>query len=271
MVNKSDRKPYSKKEMATIEDLKVTQKRPVRVIIPLAGGPLETKQLSFECIDEDFLKKTCASIYDNDNHFEKFERKLHSIIGNVIQQVFEKKSIIHVPTNLNEKSNECYRNFAQTTLKHFLPTVEEKVVLAASESVQFTTSGLFHCVSMGSCFQYKNVLDQAEKILFFPSKKHIQFFLDLPYNLREIEPVTPAQCDTYISPYAKSQEDEELVSNTVEKTKILLKDDIQLSHLLNLLALFTPVNVDMSIDDLSLFKYFQEKITMMMYTHLMKR
>ena len=257
--------------MATIEDLKVIHKRPVREVIPLAEDPLKTKQLSFECIDEDFLKNTCASIYDDENHFEKFEKKLHSIVLDCLQQIIEKKTIIHVPTNLNEKSNDCYRNFAQTTLKHFLPTVEEKVVLAASQSVQFTTSGMVHCVSLGSCFKYKNFLDQAEKILFFPSKKHIQFYLDLPYNLREIKPLTLAQCDTYISPYAKSLEDEELVSNIVEKTKILLEGDIQLSHLLNLLALFTPVNVDMSMEDYSLFKYFQEKITMMMYTHLMKR
>ena len=257
--------------MATIEDLKVIHKIPVREIIPLAEDPLETKQLSFECFNEEFLKKTCASIYDDDNHFEKFERKLHTIVLDCIQQIVEKKSIIHVPTNLNERSNDCYRNFALTTLKYFLPTIEEKVVLAASKSVQFTTSGLVHCVSMGSCFKYKNFLDQVEKILFFPSKKHIQFYLDLPYNLREIEPMTHSQLDTYISPYAKSLEDEQLVSNTAEKIKILLEGDIQLSHLLNMLTLFTPVNVDMSVDDLSLFKYFQEKITMMMYTHLMKR
>ena len=271
LVNTSDRKPYSKKTMATIEDLKGTQKRPVRDIVPLAEDPLKTKQISFDCFDEDYLKKTCASIYDDDNHFEKFERKLYSTVLDCIQQMFEKKSIIHVPTNLNELRNECMSNFAQTTLRHFLPTIDEKVVLAASKSVHLTFTGLFQCISMSSCFKYKNFLDQAEKILFFPSKKHIQFYLDLPFNLREIEAITPDKCDAFISPYAKSQEEEELVSVTVEKTKSLLEGDLHLSHLLNMLALFTPVNVQMTTNDNSLFKYFQEKITMMMYTHLMKR
>ena len=89
-------------------------------------------------------------------------------------------------------------------------------------------------------------------------------------DLREIGAITPDKCDTFISPYAKSQDEEDFVSVTMEKTKCMIKGDLQLSYLLYMLGLFTPVNVDISMDYISLLKYFQEKITMMMYTHLMK-
>ena len=270
-MNTPDRKPYSKKKAATIEDFKVTPSRPVRDIVPMDEVPLKTKQLSIECFDEDHLKNICASIYDDDNYFEKYERRIHLTVVDCIRQLFEKKSIIHIPANFNEIANEGRGIFVQRTLTHFLPTIEEEDILAVSKSVLFTISGLFHCISLSSCFKYKSILDQAEKILFFPSKKHMQFYLDLPFNLTEIEAITPDKCDTYISPYAKSQEEEDFVSMSMEKTKSLLKGDPQLSHLLNMLALFTPVNVDISMDHTFLFKYFQEKITVMMYTHLMKR
>ena len=227
------------------------------------------KELSFDNFDEEYLKKTCASIYDDDNHFERFERRIYSSILDCIRQALDKKLIIHVPANLYEIVEDSRGNFVQTTLKHFLPKVEEKVILAMSKSVQSTTSGLDHCSF--HCFKFENLLDQAEKALFFPSKKHIQFYLDLPVNTREIEAITPDRVDRYISPYAKSQEEEELVSTTMARTRNLLDGDLKLSHLLNMLALFSPVNVDMSTDDYTSLKFFQEKITMMIYTHLMKR
>ena len=230
---------------------------------------MEPKQLSFEYFDEEYLKKTCASIYDDDNHYEIFERKISSSILDCIKQVLDKKLVIHVPSNLYEIIAESRGNFIKTTLKHFLPNVEEKVILAMTKSVQSTTSGLEHCSYQ--CFKYKNLLDQAENALFFPSKKHSKFYLDLPVNASEIEPITHDRTDTYISPYAKSQEEEELVSTTMEKTRSLLHGDVRLSHLLNMLALFSPVKVDMSMNDTCSLKFFQEKITMMIYTHLMKR
>ena len=230
---------------------------------------LKTTELSLEYFDEDFFKKTCAYIYDDDNHFEKYERKIYSSVLDCIQQAIDKKLIIHVPANLYEIVEESRQNFVHSTLKHFLPKVEEKVILEISKSVQSTSAGLDHCSSY--CIKYENLFDQAEKTLFFPSKKHIQFYLDLPFNLKEIEALGPDKCDTFISPYAKSQEEEELVSVTMEKTRSLMDGDIQLSHLLNMLALFSPVNVDLSSDDYRLLKFFQEKITMMIYTHLMKR
>ena len=57
--------------------------------------------------------------------------------------------------------------------------------MAISNSVHSTTAGLEHCSS--HCFKYENLFDQAEKTLLFPSKKHIQFYLDLSLNLKEIE------------------------------------------------------------------------------------
>ena len=230
---------------------------------------LEQKQLSFHYFDEEYLKKTCASIYDDDNHYEIFEKKISSSILDCIKQALDKKLIIHVPSNLYEIVAESRGNFIKTTLKHFLPNVEEKVILAMTKSVQSTTSGLEHCSYQ--CFEYKNLLHQAENALFFPSKKHYKFYLDLPVNAAEIEPITHDKMDTYISPYAKSQEEEELVSTTMEKTRSLLYGDVRLSHLLNMLALFSPVKVDMSMHDTCLLKFFQEKITMMIYTHLMRR
>ena len=197
---------------------------------------MKSNHLSLEYFDEDYLKRTCASIYDDDNHFEKYERRIYSSILDCIKQVLDKKLIIHVPTNLFEIVAESRDNFVQSTLKHFLPTVKEEVILAISKSVQSTSAGLDHCSS--HCFQYENLFDQAEKTLFFPSKKHIQFYLELPFNLREIEALTPDKCDTFISPYAKSQEEEQLVSVTMEKTRSLLNGDLQLSHLLNMLVSF---------------------------------
>lgn len=74
-----------------------------------------------------------------------------------------------------------------------------------------------------------------------------------------------------ISPYAKCKSDEDFVDRIRQKTKELLLEDEHFGKLIYLLALFTPVQVQLQEEEKQMFKHFQQKVSIMIYSHLMER
>ena len=51
----------------------------------------------------------------------------------------------------------------------------------------------------------------------------------------------------------------------------IIDGDEDLGQLFHLLVLFSPIKVKLPEKETQMFKHFQQKITMMIYTHLMNR
>ena len=73
------------------------------------------------------------------------------------------------------------------------------------------------------------------------------------------------------SPYAKSKNDEDFVDSTRQKLKFLLMSDEHLGRLVYLLALFSPVKLQIPEKENRLLLDYQQKISIMIYSHLMGR
>ena len=73
------------------------------------------------------------------------------------------------------------------------------------------------------------------------------------------------------SPYAKSKNDEDFVDSTRQKLKDLLMSDEHLGRLVYLLALFSPVKFQIPEKETRLLLSYQQKISIMIYSHLMGR
>ena len=73
------------------------------------------------------------------------------------------------------------------------------------------------------------------------------------------------------SPYAKSQSDEDFVDITRQKLNELVQADEHFTKLIYLLALFSPVNIQLPEKENAQFKDYQQKISIMTYSYLMGR
>ena len=77
--------------------------------------------------------------------------------------------------------------------------------------------------------------------------------------------------DTVKSPYAKCKSDEDFVDSTRQRLRDLLMSDQHLGKLIYLLALFSPVKLNMPEKENRLLLEYQQKISIMIYSHLMGR
>ena len=71
------------------------------------------------------------------------------------------------------------------------------------------------------------------------------------------------------SPYAQRFEDEQFIEAISEKFSQLLQGDRELGKMIYLLALVSPVKLDLQPDIVAQLKEFQQKISIMIYNHLM--
>ena len=73
----------------------------------------------------------------------------------------------------------------------------------------------------------------------------------------------------WTSPWAPKIEQEDFVSETINQLDLLLHGNQDMSRLLFLFALFSPVDVELSADERAWLKHFQSKISMMVYSQLL--
>eukprot|EP00092_Neocalanus_flemingeri_P032297 GFUD01035114.1.p1 GENE.GFUD01035114.1~~GFUD01035114.1.p1 ORF type:complete len:135 (-),score=38.71 GFUD01035114.1:63-467(-) len=75
--------------------------------------------------------------------------------------------------------------------------------------------------------------------------------------------------DMMTSPWASSIADEEFVADTFKLLSELISGDEELGDLLCLLALFSPVDVQLSKEETFCLKQFQSKISTMVYNQVL--
>ena len=77
--------------------------------------------------------------------------------------------------------------------------------------------------------------------------------------------------DCFKSPYAKKFEDEELINTSFSQLKNLISGDAELAGFFILLALFSPVSLALSKEEIHQFKLFQKKSSFLLYEHLISK
>ena len=77
--------------------------------------------------------------------------------------------------------------------------------------------------------------------------------------------------DAMKSPFMKNAEDEQFITDTVEKVKYIIDGDRNIAQLFQLLVFFSPVEIDLADKNIQIMKMFQDKISIMLYTYLLKR
>ena len=77
--------------------------------------------------------------------------------------------------------------------------------------------------------------------------------------------------DCFKSPYAKKIEDEELINASFSQLKNLISGDAELAGWFILLAIFSPVSMNLSKEEVHQFKVFQKKSSFLLYDHLISK
>ena len=73
------------------------------------------------------------------------------------------------------------------------------------------------------------------------------------------------------SPFMENVEDEHFIKETILKVKHIIDGDENLAHLFQLLVCFSPVDLDLGDKNIRIMKEFQDKVSIMIYTYLLKR
>ena len=152
-------------------------------------------------------------------------------------------------------------------LKTFLPKLNSELLIKVSQSASLTILGLGTCVL--DYFPVDNLYMQWKRTWIIYSDKIMGAYKSAYPDLETLKPVPMKNYDMGKSPYACNWEDEIFMSNTVQKAQKLLDYDDKLCRLIFILAIFSPVNVDINDEEDKLLKYYQEKISIMIYKHLM--
>ena len=71
--------------------------------------------------------------------------------------------------------------------------------------------------------------------------------------------------------FSTSIEDQMFMAITCDKMKEIVEEDEALVPLLFILALFSPVNMTLQEEEFRLLQHYQQKTTILIYTHLMSR
>jgi len=205
-----------------------------------------------------------------DENLALYCKLVESMDESCIQQLRHKEKSITMPSNAMDISSKVLFYFTRTFLSIFFPHTDDMILQEISENVILNIIGLG--VAMDGCYQYDNLLEQWEKDFFLINSEKMRNYYRCTYpDVDALEPIHLEMFDMAKSPYAKSKNDEDFVDSTRQKLRDLLKSDEHLGRLVYLLALFSPVKLQIPEKENRLLLDYQQKISIMIYSHLMGR
>lgn len=229
--------------------------------------PLEQTQMTSFTFEKELAIRKFESICD-DLFFNSAEHySLIEIDKHLLPQIREKKFLISTPPDLVNRSSTFSRCAINEFLKYFLPSLSEGSCDAISRNVNLTVQGIYICAF--SAFNCQTLLEQYRKSAIISSDKFWTHYKELFPDIENLSPVPLQNYDIFSSPYAQRFEDEQFVEKICEKFSRLLNGDLECGKLVYLLALVSPVKLDLEPQDVDLLKQFQKKISIMIYNYLM--
>ena len=128
-------------------------------------------------------------------------------------------------------------NVVHQVLKSYLPESEASVMKTITDNVILTLSGLELCIF--DIFPSRNLLEQwLNSCSYFNSERLSQFYRATFPDIETLEPMGMDRYDLFVSPYAKSVEDETFISCVRRKMKQLLDNDEHLGRTSNIQLTF---------------------------------
>jgi len=219
------------------------------------------------------IGKLFEEIYFNENMDENLAiycSRVESMNESCIQQIRQKNESIFLPSDAMEVSSKVLLYFTRAFLSIFLPQTDPMLLEEIVENININIIGL--SCAIDGCFQFENLLDQWVSE-FFPanSEKIRKYYRSLYPGIESLEPVCLEMFDTVKSPYAKCKSDEDFVDSTRQRLRDLVMSDHHFGKLIYLLALFSPVKLKIPEKENRLLLEYQQKISIMIYSHLMGR
>lgn len=266
LVNAANSKVKGKKKETTYPVRRLENQDSASVINLNIEKPyqLELDDSSFKKYSLNILMQSITNVFFND-----FLEQLMEIEEALISQIREKRPIIKVQTNIIDVSNNFFISSMNEANKTFFPNFSKKDLEALSESATRTLNGFALCIT--DYFPATNLFQQTKNCAPLYSDKIMSTYKERFPDMESLKPVPYENYDLWVSPYAKCHEDETFMENTIRKFQEYLCQDDVLCELILLLAIFSPVNVDLREDQLKLIKHYQQKVSIMIYSHLMAR
>ena len=279
LVNTKNRKKYTTTTSAKSpqkEDYQllpvVDNNSPVQLSVIVATPQIESPK--YFKIDDNFetgvVRSKMMSIFDNiffEYNFGEFCSTSMMMTTNVLQQIKENKAIISIPPASLDFKTRLTDVYFTKLLETFFPGFDKKLIGDIQKSINMTIGGI--SLALNSCFEFSNLLDQMTKI-FLPSDRYIQAHLAHFPDMDKMAPIMPEQYDIF-SPVSFNPEEEMFMANAYKQMKDLIDGDDALSPLIYILSLFSPFNVEMTGQQKQLVQHYQQKATMLIYSHLMSK
>ena len=186
-----------------------------------------------------------------------------------IQQMREEKFLISTPSDAVSRHFEFSQCAIKEFLKVFLPQLTADTLDLIVGNVSLTVMGISCCAFR--CFASRTLLEQYQNCSIIALDSIWSHYKQVFPDIENLKPVPIESYDICSSPYAQRFEDEEFIDAISEKFSNLLKGDHELGKIIYLLALVSPVGLDLASEEVALLKEFQQKISIMVYNHLMSK
>jgi len=151
----------------------------------------------------------------------------------------------------------------------FLPQLSGATVDLIAGNVSLTVFGISCCAFRS--FNSRTLLEQYQHGSIIALDSIWSHYKQVFPDIENLKPVPIESYDICSSPYAQRFEDEQFIDAISEKFSNLLKGDLELGKIIYLLALVSPVGLGLASEEVALLKEFQQKISIMLYNHLMSK
>ena len=197
-----------------------------------------------------------------------YMKKLFRVDQSFYEQARINKRIIEFPSDYEDTLKILLDSIALSFLTHFLPEFSADSLQRIAESSSLTLLGI--CPGLESCFVHESILDQF-KHSYLASPAFLDFWRKSFPGIENLKAVPIEAYETFKSPWAPNIEHEEFVEDNFDILVDLVSGDEEVAKLLNLLALFSPVRISLSKEEIFCLKQFQSKISIMIYNHLLNK
>ena len=186
-----------------------------------------------------------------------------------IQQIRDARFLISTPSDAVSRTFEFSRCAVKEFLSVFLPELSGATVDLIAGNVSLTVFGISCCAFRS--FTSRTLLEQYQNGSIIALDSIWSHYKQVFPDIENLKPVPIESYDICSSPYAQRFEDEQFIDAISEKFSNLLKGDLELGKIIYLLALVSPVGLDLASEEVALLKEFQQKISIMLYNHLMSK
>jgi len=243
---------------------KYIQKSVSEISVPL----FSSLDQSLDWCTKDNLEKKYADISDKvllDPQGE-YMMKLLEVDKNIVEQARANKMKIVMSNDYISIGKSITETIGIEFLRNILPGFLEQSIRDISSSTAVTLLGLL--AGMDHCLCSESMLDQIQ-LYFSCTSDFLKFWKDIVPDIDELKALPLHAFAIFTSPWAPKIEDEDFVAETFQQLDDLLRGDQDLSRLLLLLSLFSPVGIEHRAEEKAWLKKFQNKISMMVYSHVM--